>query len=212
MTWRRLEFLTMVLVSLVVAHNVVFLLAYGPGADDALAHTGHGEEWQMAVAIVLFAGACLLGITLWRLRQLGLLTRNLEAHGHGLIPRSSPFGHDLINLWARLSSVTALALVVQENIEHLQANLPLPGLTVLGSSEYPDALLVIVGIALAVALVASLIRWRHAVLIARLAAAIVRLRLRPEGRPRRPTGPDLRPGAILGRSLAVRGPPVLPVA
>ena len=71
MARRRLEFVAMTLVALVVAHNLVFVLAYGPAYGQALARTGHGDAWQTAVITVLVAGASLLGIALWRLHRLG---------------------------------------------------------------------------------------------------------------------------------------------
>jgi hypothetical protein len=208
---RGLGFLAMSLVSLVTAHNLVFVLAFGPRAGDALAHTGHGDAWQAAVTTVLLAGAGLLTIALWRLHQLGLLTHRLEGLGPVRNVDQPLLGRDFVNLWARLMGTTAMVFVLQENVEHLASNLPLPGLGVLGSTEYPNALLVVGVVALAVALVGSLVRWRRAVLIARLRAGIGRLRRQPDARPQRPTDPEPRPGAILGRALAGRAPPVVPV-
>jgi hypothetical protein len=210
MARRRLGFLVMLLVSLVTAHNLVFLLAYGPRAGEELAHTGHGDAWQAAVAVVLVVAVSLLSIALWRIRQLGLLARNLAPAPDRRSSGPSPLGRRLVILWSRLVVATALALLVQENLEHLQAGLPLPGLTVLGSSEYPDALLIIIGVTLAVAVVGSLVRWRRAVLIARLAAAVRRFRPRAATRQRRPTEPDARPGAVIGCAITVRAPPLLP--
>ena len=101
---------------------------------------------------------------------------------------------------------------MQENAEHLLSGQGLPGLGVLGSTEYSDALLVIAGVALAVALVGSLIRWRREILIGRVRAAIRRLRFRRVTSLRRPQSDhDARPGTILGRVRALRAPPLLPV-
>jgi hypothetical protein len=98
--------------------------------------------------------------------------------------------------------------VVQENIEHLGAGHEPPGIEVLASSEYPAAPLVIAAVALAVAFVGALVRWRRAELVARIAAAIRRLR-RPIARSIRRTRLDAGrgPESILGRRLAVRAPP-----
>jgi hypothetical protein len=210
MARRWLEFVAMAAVALVTAHNLVFVLAYGAASGEALARSGHGDPWTDAVLVVLGAGAGLLATALWRLRQLGLHV--------GALARAVPepeaavtgFGRGLAGLWARLTIVTALLFLVQENAEHLQAGEALPGLGVLGSSEYPNALLVIAGVALVVALVGTLIRWRRAILIARFAAAR-RPRLRPASRARPACAdPDRQPGTILGRALAVRAPPALP--
>ncbi len=204
----------MTLVALVVAHNLVFLLGYGPLSGQALARTGHGDAWQTAVITVLGTGACLLGIALWRLYRLDLLAR---AHGHRASdPRESSIeavDSGFANLWGRLTAATAFLFLVQENTEHLLSGHELPGLSVLGSAEYPDALLVIGGVALVVALVGALIRWRRAILTGRIAAAIRRLRFRGVAPLRRPhADPDRRPGTILGRARALRAPPLLPAS
>jgi hypothetical protein len=213
MARRRLEFVAMTSVSLVVAHNLVFVLGYGAAYGEALSRTGHGDAWQTAVITVLGAGAGLLGVALWRLYRLGLLAR---AHGHraaGLREsRVEAVDPGVARLWGRLTAATASLFLVQENVEHLLSGHQLPGLSVLGSAEYPDALLVIGAVALVVALVGSLIRWRRAVLTNRIAAAIRRLRFRRVATLRRPhADPDRRPGTILGRVRALRAPPLLPV-
>ena len=203
----------MTLVALVVAHNLVFLHGYGPAYGEALARTGHGDAWQMAVVTVLCAGAGLLGVALWRLHRLGLLVRALGGSAAEIDTGSTGVGRDLGGLWARVTAATALLFLVQENVEHFQSGEGLPGLSVLGSAEYPDSLLIIGGVALVVALVGSLIRWRRQILISRLAAAIRRLRFRRVALLRRPhADPDRRPGTILGRVRALRAPPLLPVS
>ncbi len=202
----------MAMVNLVVAHNLVFLHGYGPAYGEALARTGHGDSWQTAVVTVLCAGTGLLGIALWRLHRLGILVRALGGATVELDTGSSGFGHGLGRLWAGLTAATSLLFLIQENAERLLSGEGLPGLSVLGSSEYPDALLIIGGVALAVALVGSLIRWRRAILIARLAAAVRHLHRRSGDRRRRPVDPDRRPATLLGRALAVRAPPALPAA
>ena len=200
-------------VSLVIAHNMVFVLGYGLLSGQALARTGHGDAWQTAVITVLGAGAGLLGIALWRLYRLDLLAR---AHGYRAAgPRESRIewvDRGFARLWGRLTAATAFLFLVQENAEHLLSGHQLPGLSVLGSAAYPDALLVIGAVALVVALVGSLIRWRRVVLTSRIAAAIRRLRFRRVATLRRPhANPDRRPGTILGHARALRAPPLLPV-
>ena len=75
-SWRRLlGFSAMTLVTLVVAHNLVFLLAYGSGYDEALAHSGHGGAWGTAAAVVIATALGLLGLATLRLYRLGLLAR-----------------------------------------------------------------------------------------------------------------------------------------
>src|SRR4029077_7790044 len=72
---RLLSFVGMTSVSLVVAHNLVFLLAYGAGFDEALAHTGHDGTWGTAVAVVLTGAFVLVGLGTWRLHRLGVVAR-----------------------------------------------------------------------------------------------------------------------------------------
>jgi len=200
----------MTLVTLVVAHNLVFLLAYGAGYDEALAHWGHDGAWGTAVTGILAAGVALLGLGAWRLHRLGLVARALRPTEGRLAPDVGHFGLGLAWLWLRLASATSILFVLQENFEHIRAGAGLPGLSVLGSAEYPRAALVIAGVALAVAIVGALFRWRRDLLIARIAAALRHLRRRPAHAVRRPEADrDRRPGSLVGRSLAARAPPRL---
>ena len=103
----------------------------------------------------------------------------------------------------RLAAATTVLFVVQENLEHQHIGQALPGLSVLGSAEYPDAALVIGAIALAVASVVALFRWRRDVLVARIRS----VRRLPTRAPRSAPAPPGR----LGRAPARldRRPPVL---
>lgn len=209
--WRQwLGFVVMMLVALVVAHNLVFILAYGAGYDEALAHSGHDGAWGTAVAGVLAAGVGLLVLGTWRLYRLGLVARALGPTEGRLAPGASGFARGLARLWLALAGATATLFVIQENLEHLRAGEGLPGLSVLGSAEYPRSALVIAGVALAVALVGALFRWRRDLLIARIAAALRRRHLRPVPTVRRPVvSRDRRPETLVGRSLAARAPPAI---
>jgi hypothetical protein len=207
---RRLHgFGAMTLVALVVAHNLVFLLTYGAGYDEALAHSGHDGSWGTAVGVVLGAGIALLLLASWRLYRLGLIARATLPPAGTYAPSAGDFGRRLVELWWRLTAATTLLFVAQENLEHQRAGEALPGLAVLGSAEYRDAALVIAGVALVVALVGALFRWRRDVLIARIATALRRLRLRPESAVRRPAATrDRRPESPVGLGLGVRAPPL----
>jgi hypothetical protein len=167
---RLLGFLAMSLVALVVAHSLVFLLAYGSGYDEALAHSGHDGTWRTSVAVVLAAAFALLGLGTWRLHRLGVVARALGASEGGLRGPNG-FVRRLVELWVRLATATTVLFVLQENLEHQRVGGGLPGLSVLGSAEYPNAALVIAAIALAVALVVELFRCRRDVLVARIGAA-----------------------------------------
>jgi hypothetical protein len=207
---RLLGFVAMTLVALVVAHNLVFLLAHGAGYDEALAHSGHGRAWTISVAVVLAAGFGLVGLALWRLHRLGLVARTIDATEGRLPPGRGRFVPRLARHWLGLAGATMLLFVIQENLEHQHVGAGLPGLSVLGSAEYPNAVPVIAGIALAVAFVGSLFRWRREVLIDRIVTALRRRRLRLVRPLRRPIADrDSRPESLVGRGLAVRAPPLL---
>lgn len=205
---RRTGFAVMSAVALVLAHNLVFLAGYGPAYGEALGRTGHGATWSSAVLIVLGLGVMLLVAAAWRLRTLGVLAR--AAAREAILPsdRRGFVGH-LVRLWPRLTLLTLALFVLQENVEHYNIGEPLPGLGVLLSSEYPNALLIFGVVALVVAIVGALFRWRRDVLLARMAAARPRWR-RASGRSVRPSlaWVDGLAGSLLGRRLAVRAPPV----
>jgi hypothetical protein len=210
---RLLRFIAMMSVTLVVAHNLVFLLGYGAGFDEALAHTGHDETWGTAVAVVLTAAFMLLGLGAWRLYRLGIVARSLTTTDGSLRPEPRDFARRLVGLWLRLAGATTLVFVVQENLEHRHAGLGLPGLSVLGSSEYPNAVFVIAAIALAVALIVSLFRWRRDVLVARIAAARAPWSgTRPTIQRRRPLWVERRHASLVVHQFSGRAPPPLSLA
>jgi hypothetical protein len=171
---RTLGLLAMSVVALVVAHNLVFLLAYGAGYEEALAHSGHGGAWTTAAAIVIAAGLGLVGLALWQLYRLGLVLRDVPASEGSLDTDPRGFGRQLLGLWLRLTSATTFLFVLQENVERLRIGEAPPGLHVLGSAEYPNAILVIAAVALAVGFIGALFRWRRDALIARIAGARAR--------------------------------------
>ncbi len=199
----------MSLVALVIAHNLVFLLAYGVGFDQALARSGHDASWGMAAAIVLAAGTALFALAVWRLYRLGLVVRDIDPGGGRYVSDPVGFGGRLVGLWWRVGLATTLLFVIQENVEHLRIGDALPGLSVLGSARYGDAALVILGVTLAVALVGALFLWRRDLLVARIADALRRRRPRPQRAVRLPDlTRDRRPESLVGHGLGVRAPPL----
>lgn len=197
----------MCLVALVLAHNLVFLAGYGSAYGDALAQTGHGDAWSAAVATVLAAGAACLLVAVWRLRRLTNLARDL-APVSADAPSTGSFVRRWLGLAWRLALVTAFLFVVQENIEHARIGETLPGLGVLGSSEYPDAIPIIALVGLAVAFVGALFGWRFATLLAHIRTARVRHRLASTTSPRVIPEVDRRPGTLRGPGVAGRAPPL----
>jgi hypothetical protein len=208
-TWRRyLGFPAMTLVALVVAHSVVFLLAYGSGYEEALAHSGHDGTWGVAVVVVLAAAFGVIGLGTWRLYRLGVIARGRAASEGGLRPGPSGFARHLAGLWVRLAGGTTLLFIIQENLEHQHVGEGLPGLTVLGSAQYPNAVFVLAAVALAVAFVVVLFRWRRDVLVARIAGARERWHGAPRTAQRRPVvWGERRHASIVLNRLSGRAPP-----
>ena len=201
---RLLGSLVMALVTLVVAHDLVFLLAYGSEYDAALARSGHDGAWGSAVAVVLLAAVCLIGVGSWRLYRLGVIVRSLEPSEGPLAPSVRDFARSLLDLWWRLAVAAIVLFVLEENVEHLHVGSTLPGLSVLSSPAYPNAAWIIAGIALLVAFVGSIFRWRRARLLALIATLA---RTTPAARPRRtPSRRGSRPAAGLTRRTRLRGP------
>jgi hypothetical protein len=206
---RAVEFVAMALLALVVAHDLAFVVGHGSAYWQALAQTGHGHEWETAVAIIVLAGLGLFGLAVWRLYRLGLLVRRISPRGPAPVRDLPGLWGQVGGLWLRLTGATMVAFAIQENVEHLQVGQPLPGLTVLGSAEYPYAAFVIAGVTLAVAFVGALLRWRRNALIAWI-QALTPTHPHPQPSARRPSlDRDRRPASFVGRSLAVRAPPLL---
>ena len=204
---QRAPFAAMGLLTLVLAHNLVFVVGYGAAYREALSRTGHGGAWTTAVVVVLALG---LGLLLAAAGRIAALTG--QARALGSVPgglRSRPaFLPGLVFLWMRLALTGAALYTVQENIEHLRAGADLPGLAVLAPSGRSDTLVIVAAVAAGVALVGQLFRWRRAVLSARIAAARLRLPRATASFARPPQDASRRPSSILGQRLAVRAPPL----
>ena len=206
----NLAFLAASLVALVVAHNLDYLVTYGEDAPQALLRSGHGPEWSTAVAVVLGGAVCFVVLMARRFRGLRALASQLDATGTEPALDVDALRRTLAGHWLRITALTTVLFVVQENIEHLATGNTLPGLAVLGWVGDPHALIVIATVALAVSFTVVLYRFRRDVLIRRIESALRRLyhyaeRLEP------PTFVDIdrRPESIVGRRRAGRAPPIL---
>jgi hypothetical protein len=210
--WRRVPGLVLTavlaLAVLVVGHNLVFLLTYGPGSGVALIRTGHGSRWDETVRVVLSAESLLAATATLRLAYLCRLVRRLSPGfvGGGLSARG--YIRALLPLWAGLFASSTLLFVLQENLEHWNAGLGLPGFSVLGSAAYVGPIPVFALVSLLVAAVTALFRWGVRSLEAQIVAGRT-LNVPPASSPRRHFGPDpdRRATSILGRNLAGRAPP-----
>jgi hypothetical protein len=197
-------------VCLVLAHDLAFLARYGSAFGEALAHAGHGPAWTRAVVGSVAIGAGLLVVAVLGLRRLGGVAEQLAAHSTS----SEPSRLEFVRSWAtwagRLSVATALCLTIQENAERMIGAVAGPNAGLLVSGEYPWAIPIVIGVAIAVSFVVALVGWRRAVLVRRIRAARrrpIRASIVP-----RPSVASRRPLAVTGGLMAVRAPPTLGVA
>jgi len=200
------------LASLVLAHSLIFLAGYGPRFGAVMQHTGHDHGWTLAVALSIGLAGSMLGVAVGRLVQLRRTARRAGAVSQPTEPGLRAFATRWLAWWIALAAITALLFAVQENLELSGVGATLPGMAILTSAAYPNAILIILAVALGISLVAALLGWRASVLAARIEAARSRSRnhTAPASRPYEPI--DLRPGSILGRRLAGRAPPLAPAS
>jgi len=196
--------------SLVLSHNLVYLLAYGDAATLVLRATGHDTAWSNAVRLVVACSGLLGAAALGRVLVLWRTARRLErATGPLAHPGWSGFAATLLRTWLALLLATSVVFLVQENIERLAAGQPAPlGGALLGGGPV-GPLPVIAAISLLAALVGTLFRWSISALIERInATRKPRPRLRP-ARVRRPAGRLAHPSALLALHLGLRAPPAV---
>ncbi|HEX5241512.1 MAG TPA: hypothetical protein VFW20_10990 [Candidatus Limnocylindrales bacterium] len=206
-----LRSLGLIALGLVLAHQAVYLARYGSIYGEALVHSGHGQAWSDTVTTVLAGAAILAAVALFRLWRLRALVVESSNAGRGRPARGFE-GQRLARAWIRMLAVigpsVAIALTLQENLEHLASGYGLPGPAILASAEYPMALPIVALVAAVVSFVAALFAWTREVLVARLRASRARLhaprRLRPAVAA---TTPAIR-GSLLARRLGRRAPPI----
>jgi hypothetical protein len=215
-TRRRRELLslaTLSLAALILGHHLVFLTAYGPEYWEMLERTGHGPVWAVTVITVLLLSA---GLLLLAVRRLTSLTRLARDVGRGQVTVRNGQLRDLathvLRLWSVILAVSLPLFVLNENLERVTNGLPAPGLAILAAGiGHASPIPVFVGVALVLALVAGLYRWRRDILVARL--RVVRPAWDRSGHRRLPRPTDVprrRPRSLVGSRLAGRAPPQLP--
>jgi hypothetical protein len=195
-------------VSLVLAHNLAFLAAYGGGADAALRATGHDEGWASAVRLVLAISSVLGVATVVRLVQLLRTARRLE-RDRRLHPRTDwrQLARTVLTLWLPLVVATAGWFLVQENLERLAIGEALPGIAPLLEGGLTGPLLIIPLISLLIAGVGGLFRWGITALRARIAAArATPVHPQPTRIPA-PVDADVRRSDVLAHHHGLRAPP-----
>jgi hypothetical protein len=201
---RCLACLGTALTALVLAHNLAFLVTYGPAYRMALARSGHDAAWTAAVVVVLSVALGLLLAATLQLRRLARLAPP-PRRGSPLPGGTRPFTRRLVRVWAALAPATVVLFTIQENLERLAVGDAPPGLAVLARDGSPTILLVIAAVSLAVALVAALFGWSRDLLIARIAAAGRSWRRATASR--RPNVVDRRPTFLGGAGPTLRAPP-----
>lgn len=165
--WPRLRLVLLLVVASFIAHDAVYLVQFGPGEAFAQAMTagGHDGYWltfavTVALALILLLAAATLAIT--------RLTRLARRLGPPDGPTDRPaYLPEAVALWRILFPVTIAVFAMQENLEGLLVHGTLPGFDVLAGSTVPVLALV----AMALAAVGGLVRWRIAALQARIVRA-----------------------------------------
>ena len=194
--------------SLVMAHNLVYLLSAGDQVSIVLRATGHDATWVSAVRLVIASSAVLGIAAATRVTVLWRRARLLERETGPLIhPGWRGLGSHLIRAWVGLVLVTTVWFVVQENLERIGVGQAAPLLGPLLDGGPTGALVVIPAMSLLTALVGALFRWGVTALLARISAA---RRFGQRRRPvsvRRPAGRIPHPSALLARHLGLRAPP-----
>jgi hypothetical protein len=116
----------------------------------------------------------------------------------------------MLRLWLAVAASATVLFVLVENLEHAAVGAPLPGLSVLGGTEYYGPLPILALVSLLVAFVGALFTWRRAVLLSRIHATQVTFRRPSPLLPAHDVHPgDRRPETYIGRGLAGRAPPTL---
>ncbi len=174
-------------VAVMLAHELVYQLRFGPGDgyQGAMRLLGHEAYWLAAVAIVAILAGSLAWVSLVQLRR---LRREAAA-----APDIDPGGGArtltalTVSIWWRLALSGLVLFLFQENLEAIAIGAAAPGLDVIIG---PDLLapLAITIMALVLAAVVALVHWRRLVLLGRIRA------LAPSW-PRRPR-PSRRPPVI----------------
>jgi hypothetical protein len=202
------RFLILAAAVLVIGHELVLRIGYGPGADASIAlkATSHGLAWLLQAATALLATAGLLIVVVARIRR--LRTRLFATVGH--VPAlARPSRRQLLVAWERLFAVALIGFIVQENVEHGVVHGHLPGLSMLYGGQYVFTIPVFALLALAAAFAASLV-GRELATLERAAAEAERRLPRPARRLAPvPCDPDWRPYALLFAAVPRRGPPLV---
>jgi hypothetical protein len=203
-----LRFGVLAALGVLLAHDAIFAAGAAIGANDAQFEVlGHRYWGTFAILVVLAAAVTTAGA----IAGLARLTRVLRG-----VPAPAPTHHgptyvaEFTRLWPRLLIVVTAAFFVQENVEHLAAGLPMPGLWALTAPGYPFAVPALLAVTGLLAAIGAWFRHREAILVGRLCAACTAFALRHRhlAKPRWPdVGWLVAYHLLLARPDAGRAPP-----
>ena len=205
-----LTYVAAVLVAYMLGHQLSFLASFGSDMGHGLESTGHGGLWNLSVAIV-----AVLAISLSTLaaRRILVLSRETGRWGGAYARyRASrepvePLASAIIRLWLLVLAPALILFVVSENVEHVASGLAAPGIGVFDGAVYGWAPLAFLFASFVTAAVLALYRWRHAVLVARIAAATEARPQRSSQRHRLASADWRLPRSGVAGSLSARAPP-----
>ncbi|MGH2406529.1 MAG: hypothetical protein ACRDF7_00430 [Candidatus Limnocylindrales bacterium] len=208
--WQPLgRVIALALVAFVLAHDLIFLIAYGTSFASALARSGHDSHWTATVIVVAELALALLVAGGARLIRLRRVARSLPA-GRAASPDEGWRGlpRQLVRGWLAVFALTLAVFLGAENLERVNAGLPAPGLGVLDTIGYPGSLLILAATSLLVAFVEALYRWRRDALVARIEAARQGWSRAARSTPGREwPWVERRHGSIAAHRIAGRAPP-----
>jgi hypothetical protein len=206
--WHVARFGALVIVTLLVAHDAIYVLRYGTGSGYAsgMAATGHGY-WDAFTAWGLASGGALL---LGALATLSRLARSVGPTDAPTAVRTT-WATEIAHLWPRLLIAVTVGFVLQEGVEHAVLFGHLPTIDEIAVALGPSSAGPLALVTFAVAALGSVVRWRVAVLRARVGGrGSQRTRVRASSSPRpewHVTAALLRHAFLLVRLDAGRAPP-----
>jgi hypothetical protein len=171
----RIRLGLLLIVSVFVAHDAVYIAQYGLGGRLAavMSERGHDGYWPAMIALAVIAAAVVVvasATTITRLRlRLGSVPVVVDDAGTRPDYRSV-----LLALWRVLFPATVLVFAIQENLEVFAAHGVVPGIDVLFGPEAPLAIPVLAAVTLALAAIGAVVRWRIAYLQQRVARVAAR--------------------------------------
>jgi hypothetical protein len=178
--WPLLRFLGLVPLSVLIGHDAVFITQYGLGSDFATAMRvgGHDGYWIAFSLVILGLASLGLARSIWRAARLSRQARECTSDRgqSGKLAAVAGYLDEVRRIWPRLFVATAAGFTIQENLEHLASGQVPHGLGSLIGAEHPFSIPVLAVVALAVAAVGGVLRWRVRILEARIALAAARFR------------------------------------